>query len=48
MTWKEFKESVEAQGITNEMEIWYIDISFPQKINVGQDQDCGFCISEGY
>ena len=25
MTWKEFKEQVEAQGVTDEMEVLYID-----------------------
>lgn len=27
MTWKEFKEAVEAQGVKDEDEIWYIDVS---------------------
>lgn len=26
MTWKEFKEVVEAKGVTDDMEIWYIDL----------------------
>ena len=25
MNWKEFKESVESQGVTDDMNIWYID-----------------------
>lgn len=32
MTWGEFKESVdETEGITDSMEIWYIDVSYPEK-----------------
>jgi len=35
MTWTEFKEIVDAeldaQGISHDTEIWYIDISFPDK-----------------
>lgn len=26
MTWKEFKERVEAEGVKDEDEIWYIDV----------------------
>lgn len=33
MTWKEFKEELDrelkAQGIDENTEIWYIDVSFP-------------------
>ena len=29
MTWKRFKELVEAAGVTDEQEIWYIDVSSP-------------------
>ena len=27
MTWKEFKEAVEAQGIEDQHNIWYIDVT---------------------
>lgn len=26
MTWKEFKEKVEEQGVTDEMDVLYIDV----------------------
>jgi hypothetical protein len=28
MTWKEFKDEVEKQGVTDDMEVHYIDIGF--------------------
>ena len=28
MTWKEVKETIEAGGVTDSMEMWFIDISF--------------------
>ena len=31
MTWKEFKEKAESEGVTDDMDIWYIDISFPDE-----------------
>lgn len=27
MTWKEFKEKVEAEGVQDDDELWYIDVS---------------------
>ena len=47
MTWKEFKEEVEKQmdesGISENEEIWYIDLSCPQKgsLDVGNDESSG-------
>lgn len=42
MTWKEFKEKVEAAGVTDEMEIRYIDVSFPMELSVSpQDEEDG-------
>jgi hypothetical protein len=32
MTWGEFKKAVEEGGVTDEMEIWFIDVSFPYEI----------------
>ena len=26
MNWKEFKDAVESQGVTDDMKIWYIDV----------------------
>jgi hypothetical protein len=38
MTWKELKEAIDKQlkerGISEDTEIWYIDISFPIKDNL--------------
>lgn len=30
MNWKEFKEAVEAQGVTDSMVVSYIDVSYPK------------------
>lgn len=29
MTWGEFKQAMDVAGVKDEMEIWYIDVSFP-------------------
>ncbi|MEM6885420.1 MAG: hypothetical protein AAF571_10340 [Verrucomicrobiota bacterium] len=40
MTWKEVKEQIEAGGVTDDMEMWFIDISFGGDLNVSpQDED---------
>ena len=28
MTWKQVKEAIEAGGVTDDMEMWFIDIEF--------------------
>ena len=28
MNWKQFKDAVESQGVTDDMKIWYIDIDY--------------------
>ena len=32
MTWKKFKKIVEAAGVTDEMEIRYFDVSYPDQL----------------
>ena len=51
MTWKQFKEQVdkrmEEQGISEDVEIWYIDISAPEQdedLNVTLDPSSGLAI----
>ena len=55
MTWKQFKEAVDKQlaekGISENEEIWYIEISFPQeddfdkdRLRVDFDDDCGIAL----
>lgn len=55
MTWREFVEGVEGElarkGISLDTELWYVDISFPDKgnieqgaIDVGVDKNCGIAI----
>ena len=34
MNWKEFKESVESQGVTDDMKMWYIDLDCGIKLDV--------------
>jgi hypothetical protein len=52
MTWGEFKKLVDAAGVKDEQEIWYIDISFPQVPAVGYyelaisvDENCGLAVN---
>lgn len=48
MNWKEFKKQVEAGGVTDKMEICYIDVSAGWismgGINVTIDKELGFCV----
>jgi len=40
MTWKEFKEQVEAQGVKDEDEIFYIDTgNYPERLSVSTPND---------
>jgi hypothetical protein len=41
MTWKEVKEAIEAGGVTDDMEMWYIDISFDGELSVSPQEDAG-------
>lgn len=34
MTWKQIKEQIEAAGVTDDMDLWYIDISGDGELNV--------------
>ena len=34
MTWAEVKKQIEDAGVTDDMEMWYIDISFDSKFSV--------------
>jgi len=53
MTWKEFKDEAEKQCITDDMEIHYIDVTFPTaeemrvspQGNEGDDNELGFIIT---
>jgi len=45
MNWKEFKERVESQGVKDEDEIWYIDISFDDDFEChNSDERLGWAI----
>ncbi len=39
MTWKEFKAKVEADGVTDDMEMWFIDVSFPSEVHASPQED---------
>lgn len=47
-TWKEFKELVEKQmkekGISEDVILWYIDITFPDDIDVYFQENRGMAI----
>jgi hypothetical protein len=46
MTWKEIKEKIEAGGVTDDMEMWYIDIGGDWDICVTPQVDSeGFSVS---
>ena len=34
MKWKEFKKKLKDAGITDDMEIWYIDMSFDSDLEI--------------
>lgn len=34
MTWKEFKEALESEGVTDDMEIDYIDVTEPYGVSI--------------
>ena len=38
MTWKEFKERVEEQGVTDDMTILYIDVDDQEEVKVIVDE----------
>lgn len=46
ITWGEFKKVLEERGITDDMKIWYIDVSFPDKDLMVSlpDRIDGFCV----
>lgn len=39
MTWKEFKQILEDSGVKDEHEIWYIDVSYPEALDLNVDVD---------
>ncbi len=53
MTWGDFKQEAERQGIKDEMDIWFIDVSFPSDPTdisacpqeEGSPNDIGFSIT---
>jgi len=49
MTWGEFKKLVdETEGMSDEEELWYIDVHFPDFTDVSilvNDNACGVAIS---
>jgi hypothetical protein len=50
VTWKEIKEAIEAGGVTDDMELWYIDISFEGELAVEpqteeKPNDIGFTVT---
>ena len=50
MTWKEIKNEIEAQGVTDEMDCFFIDIHCPDEVYVGLEReenqnDIGFIVT---
>lgn len=52
MTWGEFKAAVEAQGVTDETKIWYVDITEPNAesvtVDLSREDMLGVTINDGY
>lgn len=45
MTWKEFKDWAEGNGVRDDMEIWYIDFSWSaETVNLTQVDSVGLYI----
>ena len=44
MTWAEFKKKLEDEGVTDDMEIWYIDMSFDSELVIDVSNDLGFTV----
>ena len=45
MNWKEFKDKVEAAGVTDDMKLWYIDVACDLDINrISIDETLGFSV----
>ena len=45
MTWGQFKRAVEKQGVKDEDDIWYIDVSFSPPFQIEEHKDLGKAIS---
>ncbi len=45
ITWGEFKRQVEAHGVKDEGELWYIDTSFNESVECSKDEEMGWAIS---
>jgi len=50
VTWKEIKEAIEVGGVTDDMELWYIDISYEGELTVNpqteeKPNDIGFTVT---
>lgn len=49
MTWKEFKEQVESQGVTDEMDLDFIDINDCAKIKINiSPRETSFDVTKDY
>ena len=46
MTWGEFKDKIEAQGVQEDTRIFYIDVHCPYKPEVTFGHDLGIVVSE--
>lgn len=46
MTWGEVKKIIDdAEGVSDDTEVWYIDISFPDgELDVGLDVELGLTV----
>jgi hypothetical protein len=48
MTWGEFKRAMDAEGVGDEEDIFYIDIHMPSGIDVGRVDRLGIVVSSGF
>ena len=47
MTWGEFKAALEAAGVEDEHEIWYIDVTYPRQAEFGRGEALVIVIENG-
>jgi len=52
MTWNQFKQHIDMllteEGISQDENIWYIDISYPEAEKIGEEDDNANCPSVSF
>jgi hypothetical protein len=52
MTWNQFKQHIDMllakEGISQDEDIWYIDISYPEVVEIGKEDSNSNCPSVSF